>query len=306
MNILITGGAGFIGSNIVDAYVAAGHKVTVVDNFYTGKKANLNPKAGFCKLDIRKRELENVFRKGRFEVVNHHAAQIDVRKSVDDPSFDAGVNILGLLNVLELCRKYGVKKVIFSSSGGTIYGECPGKAPDENAPANPLSPYGVAKFTSEKYLEVYRSLYDLNYVALRYGNVYGPRQDPHGEAGVVAIFAMRMLKGEPVLIFGDGKQLRDYVYVKDVVGANLRALKNGKSGIFNVGTGGATSVNKLFTSLAGLTGYNKKAVYKPQRPGELQRSVLNIKRSSHILGWQPKTNLNQGLAETVNFFRTKF
>lgn len=305
MNILITGGAGFIGSNIVDAYVAAGHRVTVVDNLYTGKKANLNPKAGFCELDIRNKKLESVFRKGRFEVVNHHAAQIDVRKSVDDPSFDAEVNILGLLNVLELCRKYGVKKVIFSSSGGTIYGECPGKAPDENAPANPLSPYGVAKFTSEKYLEVYRSLYGLNYVALRYGNVYGPRQDPHGEAGVVAIFAMRMLKGEPVLIFGDGKQLRDYVYVKDVVRANIHALKNGKSGIFNIGTGGAASVNKLFSSLAGLTGYNKKAVYKPPRPGELQRSVLNINRSSRILAWQPKTSLGQGLEQTVNFFRTR-
>jgi UDP-glucose 4-epimerase len=307
LNILVTGGAGFIGSHITDAYIGEGHRVTVIDNLYSGKKKNLNPRAHFLKVDIRnRRQLALAFQKGHFDVVSHHAAQMDVRKSVADPVFDAEINIFGLLNILEECRLHKVKKIIFSSSGGTIYGECDRrKAPPEKAIPQPLSPYGITKLASEFYIKTYGELHGLHYCILRYANVYGPRQDPHGEAGVVAIFSLRMLQDEPVVIFGDGCQARDYVNVKDVVAANVLALSRKiTKGLFNIGTHRLTSVNELFTLMAQNATYEKNPVYQPARAGELMNSFLDISQARRELGWSPRTPLKQGLAETLDFFRT--
>lgn len=304
MKILVTGGAGFIGSHIVDAYVKLGHKVVIVDNLYTGKKKNINPKVKFYKADIRNAKLmAQIFKKERFNVVSHHAAQMDVRKSVADPVFDAQVNILGLINILECARQNKVKKVIFASSGGTIYGECGKLAPKEGAPSRPDSPYGITKRASEYYLRCYEGLYGLKFTSLRYGNVYGPRQDPHGEAGVVAIFSNRILAGENVFIFGNGKQMRDYVSVNDVVDANVLALKKGDNQIINIGTNQATSVNKLFSEMAGISGYKKPPVYKPARAGELYKSFLDITKAKKVLGWKPKLALKTGLKDTIEYFK---
>ncbi|MDK2880279.1 MAG: UDP-glucose 4-epimerase [Clostridia bacterium] len=313
MRILVTGGAGFIGSHVVDGLLEAGHEVAVVDDLSTGKRENVNPEAAFFRMDVCDPELERVFREGRFDYVNHHAAQIDVRRSVADPAADARTNILGLLNVLELCRRYGVKGVVFASSGGVVYGE-PRKFPvSEKHPKGPLSPYGVSKLTSEFYLAYYAEVHGLPYVALRYGNVYGPRQDPHGEAGVVAIFGLKMLEGASPVIYGDGEQLRDYVYVGDVVRANLLALrylsegraKCGSGGCaindfaFNVGTGVGTSVNRLFALLKELTGFAGEPGYGPERPGELRRIWLDPARARAELGWEPEVELREGLRLTV-------
>jgi len=251
MKIIVTGGAGFIGSHVTDRYIAAGHQVVVVDNLTTGKMANLNPKVRFYQSDIRDPGMEEIFGNEKPDVVNHHAAQIDVRKSVQDPVFDAGVNILGMLNLLEKAIRHGVKRFIFASSGGAMYGDQPENAApaDEETPLRPISPYGVAKATGELYLHYYKIVHGLDYVALRYGNVYGPRQDPFGEAGVVAIFTEKLLAdGQPV-INGDGLQTRDYVYVEDVAAANLLALHPGASGSFNIGTGLEKNVNELFRGL---------------------------------------------------------
>ncbi len=303
MKILVTGGAGFIGSTIVDAYIAAGHRVHVVDDESSGKRRQVNPKAGYTKLDIRNfNALEKVFAKNRFDVVNHHAAQMDVRRSVENPQFDASVNIMGLLNVLELSREHKIRKIIFSSSGGTVYGECirPAK---EGDPEIPLSPYGIAKLASEKYINAYAHLYGINYTIFRYANVYGPRQDPHGEAGVVAIFAKLLLNGKAPFIFGTGRQTRDFVYVGDVARANVLALSKGKNEIFNIGTAKETSVAELFAAMAKITGLKKRALYRPARLGELNRSCLNISKTKRRLGWSPKMNMSRGLAETIRFFQ---
>jgi UDP-glucose 4-epimerase len=306
MKILITGGAGFIGSNIADAFVKEGHKVIVVDNLSSGNRKNINRKVKFYKADITdKAKIRSIFEKEKPEVVSHHAAQIDVRKSVQDPQFDANVNIVGALNVFESAKDNDVKKFIFASSGGTIYGECPGKAPDENAVARPLSPYGITKFAVEFYLKFYASIYGIKYTILRYANVYGPRQDPHGEAGVVAIFSERMLKGQELLIFGDGKQKRDYVFVGDVVRANVAALKKADNQTINIGTKVGTSVNGLFSEMSRLTGYGKKPVHKPARPGELQNSYLDNGKALKALGWKPSVSLKDGLAVTIDFFKRK-
>jgi UDP-glucose 4-epimerase len=304
MKILVTGGAGFIGSHIVDAYVAQGHKVTVLDNLSSGRKVNLNPKATFVKGDIQSPALKALFARSKFDVVNNHAAQIDVRKSVMDPAIDAQVNLLGLLNLLELSRANGVKKFIFSSSGGTYYGECTRPGQETDFP-RPLSPYGITKMAGEYYIKTYGALHGLKYTILRYANVYGPRQDPHGEAGVVAIFSQRMLAEEPLNIFGDGKQQRDYVFVKDVAQASVAALKRGDNDIFNIGTQKASSVNDLFREMKIITGYKLKANYKPARPGELLRSCVNNSKARKGLGWRPRFNLPQGLKETVDFFRKR-
>lgn len=302
MKILVTGGAGFIGSHVVDAYVAAGHRVTVVDDLSTGRKGNLNPRARFVRADLGSPVLEKVFKEGRFDVVNHHAAQIDVRRSVADPMLDARVNVLGLLHVLELCRRNAVKKIIFSASGGTYYGEC-GHPARETAPPAPLSPYGVAKLAGEHYLRAYRDLHGLRYTVFRYGNVFGPRQDPHGEAGVVAIFCNRLLSGEPVLIFGNGKQQRDYVYVGDVARANLLALRRGVDDVFNIGTGRALSVNDLFAALKKASGVSVPFERRPARPGELFRSVLDASKARRALGWSPQVSLEGGLRKTFSFIQ---
>ncbi len=307
MKILITGGAGFIGSHIADRYLTLGHEVVVVDNYATGKKENLNPKVRFYEIDIRdQKAVAEVFAEEKPEILNHHAAQMDVRKSVADPLYDAQVNILGLLHLLDAGVKNGLKKVIFASSGGVVYGDADIlPTPETYEPKHPLSPYGVAKLTSEHYLYFYYQNYHLPYVALRYANVYGPRQDPFGEAGVVAIFTQKLLKGEQPVINGDGKQTRDYVYVGDVVEANVLALEKEVNAGINIGTAKETSVNELFKLLVTLTGTKFSEVHGPAKPGEQKRSVLNPYQAQKILGWQEKVSLEQGLKETVEFFKKK-
>lgn len=304
MNILVTGGAGFIGSHVVDAYINAGHKVVVVDDLSSGNRSNNNPKATFVQLDIRSDDLRKIFERERIDAVNHHAAQMDVRRSVDDPQYDASVNVLGSLNLLENCRRFGVKKFIFASTGGAIYGEQDYFPADENHPVRPLSPYGVTKLATEKYLYYYNSVCGLSSVALRYANVYGPRQNPHGEAGVVAIFTSKMLKGEQPMINGDGKQTRDYVFVNDVVDANVAALNYQQSDVFNVGTGIETDVNQLFEELRGLTEARCTEKHGPPKPGEQKRSVVDHSKAKRMVGWQPKFSLREGLKRTVEYFKT--
>lgn len=307
MKILVTGGAGFIGSNIADAYIGAGHRVTVVDNLSSGRLKNVNPKAKFYKADIiDAKKIETIFKKEKFDLVNHHAAQIDVRKSVADPVFDAKVNVIGTLNLLQSSIKNKVKKVIFASSGGVMYGECGKIPPQETVPANPLSPYGVTKHTTEVYLNYYAQVYGLEYLVFRYGNVYGPRQDPHGEAGVVAIFIQKMLNQDEVNIFGSGQQLRDYVFVGDVVKANLAGLEKGGNEIINIGTQKATSVNTLFAFLSDIMKYGKKPVYKSPRLGELSKSFLNAAKAKKLLDWQAEVDFKNGLGKTVEYFMNNY
>ena len=302
MKILVPGGAGFIGSHVVDGYVAAGHRVTVLDNLSTGNKRNLNPRARFIKGDVAGKKLAVLFKAGRFDAVNHHAAQIDVRRSVTDPLFDVRVNVLGLVNVLEAARAYGVKKVMFSASGGTYYGEC-GRPAVESDPPAPLSPYGVSKLAGEHYVRAYGARHGIRFTVFRYANVYGPRQDPHGEAGVVAIFCNRILAGETSFIFGDGRQQRDYVYVGDVARASLAALRRGDGESVNIGTGRAASVNELFRILKKASGADASFERRPARTGELFRSCLNVAYAKKVLGWAPKVELEEGLKETFEFIR---
>ena len=305
MKILVTGGAGFIGSNVVDAYVAAGHEVAIIDNLTTGKGDNLNPQAKFFELDIRDRE--KVFQavtEFAPEVINHHAAQIDVRKSVTDPVYNAEVNELGTLNILDAAVRAKARKIIFSSTGGAIYGEVAKKSgADENHPQEPISPYAITKRSAELYLHAYNVNKGLNYTVLRYGNVYGPRQDPLGEAGVIAIFCGKMLAGEAPTIYGDGKQLRDYVYVGDLVQANLLVLDKGDNQIFNIGTGKGSSVNDLFACLKEIMKFDKAVLYAPARTGELFRSVLNTRKIRQELGWKAKTSIKKGLKLTLKWYK---
>ncbi len=306
MKVLITGGAGFIASHIVDKCIEKGWEVVVVDNLLTGKRENVNPKSKFYILDITDyKKLEEVFKKEKPQVVNHHAAQIDVRKSVANPQMDANINIIGSLNLLELSVKYKVKKFIFASSGGTIYGECKNrKPPTENSTPSPLSPYGCAKLSVEYYMNYYNKVFNLATISLRYANVYGPRQDPFGEAGVVAIFIRRMLEEKEVYIYGDGKQMRDFVYVGDVVDANIKSIiKDIKYGIYNVGTGEATSINLLYRTLAKLIDYRLAPVYKPARAGELFKSYLNISKIKKELNWEPRVDLEEGIENVVKYFK---
>jgi len=304
MRILITGGAGFIGSHIADACLAAGHSVTIVDDLSTGRMRNVPPAAAFVKADIRDREaLAAVFRDGKFDVVNHQAAQMDVRHSVNDPAHDASVNIVGMLTLLETAREHGVRRVIFASSGGAMYGEQDVFPAAEDHPARPISPYGVAKLTTEKYLYYYDAVHGIKAVCLRYANVYGPRQNPEGEAGVVAIFTGRMLRGEQPLINGEGTQTRDYVYVGDVARANLLALGVRGSAAFNIGTGRETDVNTIFRVLVRLTGSRAAERHGPAKAGEQLRSVLDVRAAAAGLGWAPQVTLDEGLARTVEYFR---
>ncbi|MBI3587229.1 MAG: NAD-dependent epimerase/dehydratase family protein [Ignavibacteriales bacterium] len=305
MNILVTGGAGFIGSHVVDAYIADGHNVVVVDDLSAGFKENVNPRAEFYKLDIRSEELEQIFRKHTIEVVNHHAAQMDVRKSVADPKFDANLNIIGGLNVFEAGRRCGVRKFIFSSTGGAIYGEQDYFPADEQHPLRPLSPYGITKLCTEKYLFYYKEVYGIDYVILRYANIYGPRQNSHGEAGVVAIFAEKMLHGDQPMINGDGKQTRDYTYVGDVVKANLLALHSSGSDIFNIGTGKETNVNEIFLKLRQYLNPSCVEKHSPAKQGEQLRSVISYKKIQTKLGWTPSVSLDEGIRMTAEFFKKK-
>jgi UDP-glucose 4-epimerase len=305
LNILITGGAGFIGSHVADACIDAGHRVVIIDDLSTGKKDNINPKVKFITLDIRDEKVHEIFRQENIDVVIHHAAQMDVRKSVDDPKFDASVNIIGSINLLENCKEYGVKKFIFASTGGAIYGEQDYFPADEAHPVRPLSPYGIAKLSVEKYLYFYQAVYGLKYICLRYANIYGPRQNPHGEAGVIAIFADKMLAGQQPIINGDGKQTRDYTYVGDVVRANMFALNYDKSDVFNVGTGIESDVNDLFIAVKRFSNSACQENHGPAKKGEQQRSVLDNSHIRKIFGWQPTVALERGLELTVKYFQEK-
>ena len=303
MKIIVTGGAGFIGSNAADRFIQEGHEVTIIDNLSTGMESNVNKKAKFYKVDIRSAVIGKIFEKTSPVVLCHHAAQIDVRKSTDDPIFDADVNILGSLNLLNACVKHKVKKVIFASTGGAIYGEQDYFPADEKHPARPLCPYGVTKLTIEKYLHFYRETHGIEHVCLRYANVYGPRQNPFGEAGVVAIFAESLLSGKKAVIFGDGKRTRDFVFVDDVVQANLLALDYPKSDVFNIGTGIETDINSIFRILREITGSKQKEIHAPLKPGEQERSVLDYSKAQRLLKWKPKCEISEGMAKTVEFFQ---
>ncbi len=305
LKILVTGGAGFIGSHIVDEYLSLGHEVSIVDNLVTGRRENLNPEATFFQVDVRDADkLKGIFEKGKFDLVNHHAAQMDVRRSVADPIYDASVNILGVLNILELCRSLGVNRVIFASSGGAIYGEQDYFPADEVHPTRPISPYGVAKLTTENYLFYYSAVYGVESVSLRYANVYGPRQNPRGEAGVVAIFASKMLAGDQPVINGDGKQTRDYVFVGDVVRANVLALRCPGFQVFNIGTGVETDVNALFSHIRRWSGSNALEHHGEAKKGEQLRSVLDARKIQAALGWNPTISIEEGVRRTVEYFKT--
>jgi UDP-glucose 4-epimerase len=305
MNILVTGGAGFIGSHVVDKLIENGYGVIVVDNLSSGKVENLNRNALFYEQSIEDEEMmERIFSLHRPEYVFHLAAQASVAISVREPVRDAETNIIGSLVLLEKSIKHGVKKFIFSSTGGAIYGENVKVFPTpETETPHPISPYGIAKYSIEMYLEFFAREYGLKYTVLRYANVYGPRQDPYGEAGVVAIFTERMLRGEEVHIFGDGEYVRDYVYVDDVVRANLLAMEKGDNEVFNIGTGRGTTVNQLFKLLKEITGYDKEPVYKPPRKGDVRKSILDYTKAKEKLGWEPKVSLEEGLKLTVEYFR---
>ena len=301
----MTGGAGFIGSHVVDSFLGAGHTVSVVDNLATGNRAWLTGKpVRLHVLDIRAARLADVFEAERPETVAHLAAQASVGRSVADPTFDAGVNVIGGLNLLECCRRTGVTRVIYSSSGGAGYGDTEAIPTPETHPSLPSSPYGVSKVAMEHYVAALGAIHGWSAVALRYANVYGPRQNPAGEAGVVAIFCSRLLQAQPPVINGDGSQTRDYTYVEDVAAANLAALDRPQvQGAFNIGTGVETSVNDLFARLARSAGFDGPPGHGPARPGEQHRSCLDPARAAHELGWRPSVSLDDGLARTFEFFK---
>ncbi len=303
MKILVTGGAGFIGSNVVDAYVAAGHQVLIADDLSAGKRENVNPGATLHVVDIASPDFVSLVRAEKPDVINHHAAQTSVRHSVGNPLDDCRRNILGSLNVIDAARDAGVGKVIYISSGGAIYGE-PSTLPcPEDHPIVPDSPYGASKHAPEHYLDIYGRMYGLRYTVLRYGNVYGPRQDPFGEAGVIAIFTAQMLAGGSITINGSGEQERDFVYVGDVVRANLLALDAGDGEAFNIGTGEGVSINDIFRQLKDATGYHHDVNYGPEKPGETFRIYLNISKAERDLVWRPEVTLSDGLRETVESLR---
>ena len=302
MNILVTGGAGFIGSHIVEAYLKLGHRVIILDNLSSGKKENIAPEAKFYEMDLLDPRIENLLGDEQIEVINHHAAQISVTHSVTHPEEDASINILGSIKLLEAAKSGGVKKFIFASTGGAIYGFQDAFPADESHACRPESPYAISKFSVENYLHYYRKTYGLNSTILRYSNVYGPRQDPHGEAGVVAIFCQKLLSQSQPVIFGDGEQTRDFVSVQDVAEANVLALTHSLAGIYNVGTGKETTVNELFQQIAQLAGNNVTPQHAPARKGELQRSVIDPEKFRASTRWKPGLPLKQGLSSTYEFF----
>jgi UDP-glucose 4-epimerase len=304
---MVTGGAGFIGSNTVDALIeAGGHQVSILDNFSAGKRPQANPRATLYEVDLRDaNKVRDAIERERPETIVHLAAQMDVRRSVADPAFDAQVNLVGFLNLMEVARERDLKRVVFASTGGAVYGEQDAFPCDENHPCRPVSPYGIAKLATEAYLFFYKVQYGIEYVAMRYANVYGPRQDPHGEAGVVAIFCGKILANQPCTINGDGGQTRDYVYVGDVVRANLAAINHAVSGAFNIGTGVETDVNELYRVLAAGTGTKLTANHGPARPGEHRRSVISPARALRELDWRPQVALAQGLRQTFNYFKAQ-
>ncbi|HZX41332.1 MAG TPA: NAD-dependent epimerase/dehydratase family protein [Myxococcaceae bacterium] len=305
MKVLVTGGAGFIGSHVADAFLDGGHEVWAVDDLSSGRRENLRPEVRLVVADIRSPEVARLVESERFEVMCHLAAQMDVRRSVTDPRFDAEVNIAGFLSLLEAARKSGLRKVIFSSTGGAIYGEQDVFPAPESHPTRPVSPYGVSKASGELYLGYYRAQYGLASVALRYANVYGPRQNPHGEAGVVAIFSERLLRGETCTINGTGQQTRDFVFGPDVARANLLAAQRDVQGPINIGTGVETDVNRLHALLAKAAGIERSAEHAPAKPGEQMRSSVDPSLAAQLLGWRPTVALEEGLRRTIGWFRDR-
>ena len=303
MKIVVTGGAGFIASHIVDAYIDKGHEVHVIDDFSTGRKENLNPKAMVHSLDIADRAAAALIGKIKPDALNHHAAQMDLRRSVEDPLLDARINIIGFVNLLEACKDAAVKKVIFASSGGAVYGDKEPIPADEDHATEPVSPYGVSKKTGELYLAYYHAAFGMPFVALRYANVYGPRQSSKGEAGVVAIFISQLLCGKSPIINGDGKQTRDYVFVGDVVKANIAALESDYIGPLNIGTGKETDVVTICQSLRQRVKSRVEAVHGPAKIGEQRRSCLDASRARRLLGWNAEISLQTGLEKTIDAWR---
>ena len=303
MKILITGGAGFIGSHIVDKYVDLGHKVEVIDDMSSGLMENMRDDVTYHEIDIRSSKVTAVFDEGSFDVVNHNAAQMDVRKSTEDPAFDADVNIIGSINLLQNCVRTNVKQFIFASTGGAIYGEQDAYPVDETHPANPVSPYGVSKLSIEKYLHYYDVEYGIIHSILRYSNVYGPRQNPHGGAGVIAIFAKKLLLGKQVIINGDGKQTRDYVYIDDIVRLNELVLAFDRCTLTNAGRGMEHDVNYLFDLLKQKMGSTMKAKHGPQVPGEQRRSSINSDRAMQLFNWKAEVDIESGISKTADVFK---
>lgn len=305
MRILVTGGAGFIASHVSDRLLALGHQVAIVDNLVTGKRENLPAGAAFYETDICDTDLDDVFRAERPEAVLHHAAHIDVTRSVREPTYDASINILGSLNLLECCRRHGTRKFVYAGTGGALFGEPSYLPVDESHPIDPISPYGVSKHTVEHYLFAYHENHGLDYVVLRYPNVYGPRQDPHGEAGVIAIFSLQMLTGQQPTIFGDGTKTRDYCYVADIVEANIVALNSPGCGVYNLGRGIEVSDLQVFETVRAAVGSEIDPVFAAVRPGEVEHIALNASKAERELGWTWKVGLNEGVAEAVSFYRKK-
>jgi len=302
--ILLTGGAGFIGSHVVDLFLEKGFEVVVLDDLSTGRASNLNAKAKFYNMDIRDPKVRDVFEMERPDYISHHAAQIDVRRSVAQPLLDADVNILGSINLIECAKEFGVKRFIYISTGGAVYGEPEHLPCEETHPINPICQYGASKHTVEHYLFMYHANYGLKYTVLRYPNVFGPRQDPHGEAGVVAIFTGKMMAGEPVVINGDGEQTRDFVYVSDCAHANyLAATVDHEPGIYNIGWGLPTSVNQIFSALAKATDYKLPAEYGAAKVGETRHIYLDASKARKDLGWNATVNLDEGMRQTVEYFK---
>ncbi len=304
MKALVTGGAGFIGSHVVDSYVRAGWEVVVVDDLSTGHRSNINPAVKFYEVDIRSPEIGEIFRHEKPTVLNHHAAQMSVRISVAEPIRDADINILGTLNLLEQARQHGIERIVYISSGGAVYGEPEYLPCDEEHPVHPICQYGASKHTVEHYLYMYHLNYGMSYAVLRYPNVYGPRQDPEGEAGVVAIFTGQMLSDAVVVINGDGEQSRDFVFVEDCASANLLLSEpSGPVGIYNLGSGEGTSINTIFASLKDITGYRQQAKHGPAKLGETYQIFLDASKAQEELGWEKQINLHDGLVETVEYFK---
>ena len=304
MKILVTGGGGFIASHVSERYIELGHTVVIVDDLSTGKRENIPSTATFYECDITNAEaMEQIMAQERPEVINHHAAQMDVRRSVREPLFDARINIVGGLGLLELAVKFGVRKVLYASTGGATYGEVDRTPVDESYPPAPICHYGVSKLTLERYLFLYKHLYGLKYSVMRYPNVYGPRQNPHGEAGVVAIFALQMLRGERPTIFGDGSKTRDYVFVDDVVEANVVLLDKADGEVLNLGRGEPVSDYRIFELVSKATGYGNDPQYAAVRRGEVQHIALSAARARSLIGWTPKISLDQGIERTVAFIK---
>jgi UDP-glucose 4-epimerase len=305
MKILVTGGAGFIGSHVVEAYLAAGHEVSVVDDLSTGFRRNVPKEVRLHEVDIRSERLDEVFTREKPQVVNHQAAKANVRESFEKPLLYAEVNVLGSVNVLECCRKHGVRKVIYASTGGAVYGEPQFLPVTEEHPINPVDPYGASKHHVEHYLRIYRSSFGVDFTILRYPNVFGPRQDPFGEAGVVAIFTGKMLNKAQPTINGTGEQERDFMYVGDIARASVLALDRAGGEILNLASGIPTSVNRIFQDLNEITGFGGAAIYGPAKSGEVYRIFLRADRAAEKLGWKPEVNLREGLRRTVDYFQAQ-